>query len=77
MYWLIYLVFVTPLDFNIKLVHSFIFVNTVFILMCVFQDLLPSEEHIRVVRNLVKHLHYFANSTVGDLSAMDELKRFV
>jgi sphingomyelin phosphodiesterase 4 len=45
--------------------------------MCVFQDLLPSEEHVRVVRNLVKHLHYFANSTVGDLSAMDELKRFV
>jgi len=57
--------------------YSFIVVNTVCILMCVFQDLLPSEEHVRVVRNLVKHLHYFANSTVGDLSAMDELKRFV
>jgi sphingomyelin phosphodiesterase 4 len=41
------------------------------------RDLLPSEEHIRVVRNLVKHLHYFANSTVGDLSAMDELKRII
>ncbi|XP_023727269.1 sphingomyelin phosphodiesterase 4 isoform X8 [Cryptotermes secundus] len=42
-----------------------------------YPDLLPSEEHIRVVRNLVKHLHYFANSTVGDLSAMDELKRII
>jgi len=47
------------------------------ITMCVAQDLLPSVEHIRVVRNLVKHLHYFANSTLGDLSAMDELKRWV
>jgi hypothetical protein len=74
---MLYLVFVTPLDLNIKIIHSFIVVNTVCIIMCVFQDLLPSEEHVRVVRNLVKHLHYFANSTVGDLSAMDELKRFV
>ncbi|XP_069703883.1 sphingomyelin phosphodiesterase 4 isoform X2 [Periplaneta americana] len=42
-----------------------------------YPDLLPSVEHIRVVRSLVKHLHYFANSTVGDLSAMDELKRII
>ncbi|KDR21935.1 Sphingomyelin phosphodiesterase 4 [Zootermopsis nevadensis] len=42
-----------------------------------YPDLLPSVEHIRVVRNLVKHLHYFANSIIGDLSAMDELKRII
>jgi len=74
---ILYIVFVALLDFSIKILHSFIVIITVFILMCAFQDLLPSEEHVRVVRNLVKHLHYFANSTVGDLSAMDELKRFV
>ncbi|KAJ9593786.1 hypothetical protein L9F63_027571, partial [Diploptera punctata] len=33
--------------------------------------------HIRVVRNLIKHLHYFANSILGDMSAMDELKRII
>jgi len=60
-----------------KLYTVFIVINTVCTLMYVFQDLLPSEEHVLVARNLVKLLHYFADSTVGDLSAMDKLKRFV
>ncbi|XP_071446859.1 sphingomyelin phosphodiesterase 4 [Hetaerina americana] len=41
------------------------------------QDLLPSGEHIRVIRNMIKHFHYFSNSATGDMSAMDELKRVV
>ncbi|PSN42218.1 hypothetical protein C0J52_11255 [Blattella germanica] len=41
------------------------------------RDFLPTIEHIRVVRNLIKHLHYFASSIVGDMSAMDELKRII
>lgn len=34
-----------------------------------------SAEHIRLVRAFIKTLHEFANSSVGDKSAMDELKR--
>lgn len=41
------------------------------------QQLLPSGEHLRVVRFFVKHLHYFANSHIEDSSAMDELKRVI
>lgn len=41
------------------------------------QQYLPSGEHLRVVRYLVKHLHYFANSLIEDSSAMNELKRYV
>ncbi|XP_046389707.1 sphingomyelin phosphodiesterase 4 [Ischnura elegans] len=41
------------------------------------QDFLPSAEHIRVIRNMIKHFHYFSNSSTGDMSAMDELKRVV
>lgn len=41
------------------------------------RELLPSGEHIRVVRNLIKHLHYFSNSVTGDQSAMDELRRII
>ncbi|KAG8225486.1 hypothetical protein J437_LFUL009479 [Ladona fulva] len=40
-------------------------------------DFLPSGEHVRVVRNMIKHFHYFSNSASGDMSAMDELKRLV
>ncbi|XP_026291595.1 sphingomyelin phosphodiesterase 4 isoform X2 [Frankliniella occidentalis] len=41
------------------------------------RELLPTGEHIRVVRNLIKHLHYFSNSVTGDQSAMDELRRII
>lgn len=41
------------------------------------QQLLPSGEHLRVVRFFVKHLHYFANSHIEDSGAMDELKRVI
>ncbi|XP_067005119.2 sphingomyelin phosphodiesterase 4 [Anabrus simplex] len=37
----------------------------------------PSVDHVRVVRTMVKHYHYFANSAVGDMSALDALKRIV
>ncbi|XP_066596827.1 sphingomyelin phosphodiesterase 4 isoform X2 [Prorops nasuta] len=36
-----------------------------------------SGEHIRLVRAFIKTLHEFANSTIGDKSAMDELKRII
>ncbi|KAI4503032.1 hypothetical protein M0802_002076 [Mischocyttarus mexicanus] len=36
-----------------------------------------SGEHIRLVRAFIKTLHEFANSSVGDKSAMDELKRII
>ncbi|XP_015603161.1 sphingomyelin phosphodiesterase 4 isoform X2 [Cephus cinctus] len=36
-----------------------------------------SGEHIRLVRAFIKTLHEFANSAVGDKSAMDELKRVI
>ncbi|KAG7198867.1 hypothetical protein KM043_015693 [Ampulex compressa] len=36
-----------------------------------------SGEHIRLVRAFIKTLHEFANSTTGDKSAMDELKRII
>uniref|UniRef100_A0A1B6DPQ8 Sphingomyelin phosphodiesterase 4 n=1 Tax=Clastoptera arizonana TaxID=38151 RepID=A0A1B6DPQ8_9HEMI len=39
------------------------------------QQSLPTGEHLRVVRLLIKHLHYFANSLVEDSTAMNELKR--
>ncbi|XP_075220437.1 sphingomyelin phosphodiesterase 4-like isoform X2 [Lycorma delicatula] len=41
------------------------------------QQFLPTGEHLRVVRFLIKHLHYFANSLVDDSSVMDELKRVI
>ncbi|XP_031778842.1 sphingomyelin phosphodiesterase 4 isoform X1 [Nasonia vitripennis] len=34
-------------------------------------------EHIRLVRTFIKTLHEFANSSIGDRSAMDELKRVI
>lgn len=34
-------------------------------------------DHIRVVRSMIKHFHYFANSITADLSTMDELKRVI
>ncbi|XP_044015762.1 sphingomyelin phosphodiesterase 4-like [Aphidius gifuensis] len=36
-----------------------------------------SGEHIRLVRAFIKTLHEFANSSRGDKSAMDELKRII
>ncbi|XP_076184127.1 sphingomyelin phosphodiesterase 4 [Ptiloglossa arizonensis] len=36
-----------------------------------------SGEHIRLVRAFIKTLHEFANSVIGDKSAMDELKRII
>lgn len=36
-----------------------------------------SGEHIRLVRAFIKTLHEFANSAIGDKSAMDELKRII
>ncbi|XP_050577223.1 sphingomyelin phosphodiesterase 4 isoform X1 [Bombus affinis] len=36
-----------------------------------------SGEHIRLVRAFIKTLHEFANSAIGDRSAMDELKRII
>ncbi|XP_076627571.1 sphingomyelin phosphodiesterase 4 isoform X2 [Colletes latitarsis] len=36
-----------------------------------------SGEHIRLVRAFIKTLHEFANSALGDKSAMDELKRII
>ncbi|XP_014609205.1 PREDICTED: sphingomyelin phosphodiesterase 4 isoform X2 [Polistes canadensis] len=36
-----------------------------------------SGEHIRLVRAFIKTLHEFANSSTGDKSAMDELKRII
>ncbi|XP_046830955.1 sphingomyelin phosphodiesterase 4 isoform X4 [Vespa crabro] len=36
-----------------------------------------SGEHIRLVRAFIKTLHEFANSSIGDKSAMDELKRII
>ncbi|KAJ8681355.1 hypothetical protein QAD02_017142 [Eretmocerus hayati] len=36
-----------------------------------------SGEHIRLVRTFIKTLHEFANSAIGDKSAMDELKRVI
>ncbi|XP_049858384.1 sphingomyelin phosphodiesterase 4 [Schistocerca gregaria] len=34
-------------------------------------------DHIRVVRSMIKHFHYFANSLTADMSTMDELKRVI
>ncbi|XP_011506496.1 PREDICTED: sphingomyelin phosphodiesterase 4 [Ceratosolen solmsi marchali] len=36
-----------------------------------------SGEHIRLVRTFIKTLHEFANSAIGDKSAMNELKRVI
>ncbi|XP_034951732.1 sphingomyelin phosphodiesterase 4 [Chelonus insularis] len=36
-----------------------------------------SGDHIRLVRAFIKTLHEFANSAIGDKSAMDELKRII
>ncbi|XP_034252630.1 sphingomyelin phosphodiesterase 4 isoform X2 [Thrips palmi] len=66
-----------PVDYNMS--HHYFQTEElrVFKLPLKYPELLPSGEHIRVVRNLIKHLHYFSNSVIGDQSAMDELRRII
>ena len=45
------------------------------IILKILQHSIHSGEHIRLVRTFIKTLHEFANTAVGDKSAMDELKR--
>ncbi|XP_015522196.1 sphingomyelin phosphodiesterase 4 [Neodiprion lecontei] len=42
-----------------------------------YRHSIHSGEHIRLVRGFIKTLHEFANSAIGDTSAMDELKRVI
>lgn len=42
-----------------------------------FEDSLPKEDHLRVVRNMIKHIHYFSNNIHNDGSAMDELRKVI
>ncbi|KAL0272445.1 UNVERIFIED_CONTAM: hypothetical protein PYX00_005408 [Menopon gallinae] len=39
------------------------------------EDNLPKESHLRVVRNMIKHIHYFVNNFHNDGSAIDELRK--
>lgn len=41
------------------------------------EDFLPREDHLRVVRNMIKHIHYFVNNIHNDGSAMDELRKTI
>ncbi|XP_063239013.1 sphingomyelin phosphodiesterase 4 [Bacillus rossius redtenbacheri] len=38
---------------------------------------LPCLEHVRIVRHLIKYLHYFANSASDEVTALNELKRII
>ncbi|KAK6638018.1 hypothetical protein RUM44_008442 [Polyplax serrata] len=45
--------------------------------MRTIEDTLPKEDHLRVVRNMIKHMHYFVNNVHNDGSAMDELRKAI
>lgn len=42
-----------------------------------WDDVRATGDHLRAVRNLIKHVHYFANNVRNDGSTMDEIRRSI